>query len=673
MRARFVSVLATLLAVALTTAQSFGVASVRFAPAVPYSAGATANSVVSVDLNGDGFPDMVVATNDGVSVLLNNGDGTFAPSTTYATGGTFSNSVAVADVNLDGIPDLVVTNMCLSTTGCSGVAVLIGTGLGTFQSAVGYNSGGLETGAVAIGDFNNDGAPDLILTSNCQPLTCAGGFLTLLLNNGNGTYGKPINLNASKGGPVAVADINNDGNQDLITGSGVMLGNGDGTFNPLGQDVPAGAVSIVVADINNDGNLDVVVAVPTGVAVQLGNGDGTFQPALNFKSGGVNPLSVAVADFNGDNKPDIAVANECLQYVKGVCAGVGMVGVLAGNGNGTFLAPVTFTSGGQLGTSVAAIDVNGDTKIDLLASNVCITAANCNDGSVGVLINNFTTTTTIKVVSSLNPALINQAVTFTATVSSSSTVPDGTDIVFFDGANQIGDNTTVNGVTSLTTSFATSGGHSIKAVFSGDLYHSGSTGTAAETVNRVPSVAAVTSSLNPSTYGQAVSLIATVTSSLPSVPTGTVTFMNGTAVLGTVTLDGTGTATLTKSNLAAGTLSITAVYNGDFETLKSTSPVYSQTVNQASTSTTVISSLNPSTVGRAVKFTATVTSTTTTPTGSVTFMDGTTPLATVNLSLGTAAYTTSALAAGSHNITAVYNGTVNIATSTSAVLVQTVN
>jgi sugar lactone lactonase YvrE len=182
----------------------------------------------------------------------------------------------------------------------------------------------------------------------------------------------------------------------------------------------------------------------------------------------------------------------------------------------------------------------------------------------------------------------------------------------------------------------------------------------------------VASSLNPSIYGQSVTLTATVTSSNGTTATGKVTFDNGTKLLGTATLSG-GVAALTTSTLPVGTLAITATYDGDTTHVKSKSSALTQVVNQATTTTVVVSSLNPSTTGKTVKFTATVTSPTTKPTGTVTFMDGGTALGAETLASGKASYSTSTLSAGSHNITAVYAGNADCITSTSAVLLQTVN
>jgi hypothetical protein len=191
-------------------------------------------------------------------------------------------------------------------------------------------------------------------------------------------------------------------------------------------------------------------------------------------------------------------------------------------------------------------------------------------------------------------------------------------------------------------------------------------------VQTTTTVTVVASSLNPSIYGQSVILTATVTSSNGTTATGNVTFDNGTKSLGTATLSG-GVAAITTSTLPVGTLTITASYDGDTTHLKSKSSALTQVVDQATSTTVIVSSVNPSKTGQAVKFTATVTSPTTTPTGSVTFMDGSTALETRSLARGEASYSTSTLSAGAHNITAVYVGNADCATSTSAVLLQTVN
>src|SRR5262249_28765382 len=164
----------------------------------------------------------------------------------------------------------------------------------------------------------------------------------------------------------------------------------------------------------------------------------------------------------------------------------------------------------------------------------------------------------------------------------------------------------------------------------------------------------VTSSLNPSVFGQSVAFTATVTAVPPATgtPTGTVTFLDGAATLGTATLS-SGSATFAISSLAVGNHTITVSYSGCSNFTGRTSPAITQTVNQASSSSSVASSLNPSVFGQSVTFTTTVSAISPgagTPTGTVTFLDGATTLGTATLASGGATFATSSLAAGNHTI-----------------------
>jgi hypothetical protein len=173
--------------------------------------------------------------------------------------------------------------------------------------------------------------------------------------------------------------------------------------------------------------------------------------------------------------------------------------------------------------------------------------------------------------------------------------------------------------------------------------------------------------LNPSTYGDAVTFTATVTSN-SGTPSGSVRFKAGSKVLGLALLSN-GAATLTASpgQLVGGADAIVATYlaNGQFSS--STSPTFFQTVNPAASATSLASSANPSAPGQAVTFTATVSGAYAIPTGRVRFRDGSKLLATIPLTNGVAVYTTTALSLGTHNITASFGGDPNYVPSSANV------
>jgi hypothetical protein len=279
--------------------------------------------------------------------------------------------------------------------------------------------------------------------------------------------------------------------------------------------------------------------------------------------------------------------------------------------------------------------------------------------------------TTTALTSSLNPSASGQSVTFTATVSPS-LGPTGT-VQFFDGGNSLGTVALSAGSASLTTAALTVGTHSITATYSGNTNFSGSTSSpVTQAVGVVGTGTALTSSLDPSVFGQAVIFTATVNPS--SGPTGTVQFFDGVNSLGTVALSG-GTASLTTSALAVGTHFITATYSGDSNFGGSTSSALTQTVAASAISTTTVltSSINPSTYGQQVTFSATV-SPSSGATGSVTFMEGGVTLGSSSLDAsGVATFSTSALAVGTHFVTAQYSGDGIHTGSTSSALSQTVS
>ncbi len=294
--------------------------------------------------------------------------------------------------------------------------------------------------------------------------------------------------------------------------------------------------------------------------------------------------------------------------------------------------------------------------------------------------------TTTGVASSANPSVYGQSVTFTATISAlspGSGTPTGT-MTFYDGSAALGSDTLSGGSASFTTSTLPQGSDSITAIYGGDSNFESSTSAAiVETVNPAATSTSIDCGPSPSVYGQEVTFGAQViNASAPAStaePTGSVQFyVDGAAFGAPVTLNDEGAALITDSTLPVGTHQITATYisdDGNFATSNSTTPA-EQVVMQDSTTTGLTSSDNPSVFGQSVTFTATVSANAPgsgTPTGSVTFEDGTTTLGTGTLSGGVATFSTTSLSVATHSITAVYGGDGNFTTSTSSIVSQTVN
>jgi len=279
--------------------------------------------------------------------------------------------------------------------------------------------------------------------------------------------------------------------------------------------------------------------------------------------------------------------------------------------------------------------------------------------------------TTTTLTSSANPSSSGASVTFTATVSP--VAATGT-VAFFDGSSSLGTAPLAGGISSLSTAALSAGRHSITAVYSGDSTYAASTSAAlTQTVSAgsISTTTALASSANPSMSGQPVTFTASVTpSSGTSTPTGTVMFLDGSTVIGSSTLDASGSATFSTSSLSVGTHSITAQYSGDATFAGSSSSALSQTVNKSDTTTTLTSNHNPSKTLQTVTFRATVSPAA--ATGTVRFFDGSTLLGSATLSGGVASFSTFSLAAGTHSITAQYGGDGRFNGSTSAVLTQTV-
>ena len=317
-----------------------------------------AYSIATGDFNHDGKLDVVMTVINGFAVALGNGDGTFQKAVFYPT--PLSYSLAVADFNKDGNLDIVVANQVTPAT----VGVYLGNGDGTFNTQPVVSGTTSPNYFVAVGDFNGDGKPDIVVLDPPH--------ISVLLGNGDGTFGPPSDNDSFLVAVwLAVADFNHDSKPDVVvTGKfatsytiGVLLGNGDGTLqNAITQSAEFVPGTVAAGDLNGDGNMDAVLGYDLdGIAVFMGNGDGTLQPPVTYNTTGLGGGDVVVYDFNRDHKLDVAVPSSL-----GTNGAVG-VDVFWGNGDGT-LQPAQLFESSVSGLPVVG-DLNGDRSPDLLLGN----------------------------------------------------------------------------------------------------------------------------------------------------------------------------------------------------------------------------------------------------------------------------------------------------------------
>jgi hypothetical protein len=620
--------------------------------------------VTIADMNSDGHPDIVVARNSAVTVLVNNGTGGIASSQTYHGAGN-PKAIAVADFNGDGKLDVAV-----GASLNAAIHILSGNGDGTLRAPLNYDyqsggCGGSGEGLVTA-DFNHDGLPDVAVADAC-------GRITTILNNSDFKFTVVLPTSPAPAFVrIIAADINGDGNPDIVAISNdtisVLLGVGDGTFKPpIVTTISASSFHHVTAgDFNGDGKIDLAYtetnppdATDTTVGILLGNGDGTFQPLSIVLTAGELPNGLAVGDFNGDGKLDLAVLN----------GGNGLtstVNIFLGSGTGTFTAGATLSTG-AFPIDIRTVDFNNDGKLDLVVAN----SGNGNPGS--------------------EQAFTGQGDgTFIATSNLSAASPIGSMAIGdFDGDGfqdiALGANSgevyyfrhNVAGVFDPPVTLSL--GDSFSFLAAADLNGGGVPDLVAlldGTVAVMPNtgglkLSPLTSSLNPSLFGQSITFNASLIPSFPGhLPpaSGNVQFNEGAALLGSGAPDATGAATFATTALQTGTHAVSASYPGDSNYIPRSFPGLSQLVNKAGTSTTVTPSAIAVVLGDAITFSSLAASATSgIPTGTMSLLDGTTSIATLPLDAGGAAsFSLSSLTPGSHLLKTSYSGDQNYLASISA-------
>ncbi len=373
-----------------------------FLTARSYPSGEFPSAAVVMDFNHDQISDIVSANSNGrnVSVFLGLPDGTFGPANTFEVGAG-AVELASADLDGDGNADLAVTD------GIKSVSVVLGHGDGTFGAATAYTLH-TPTLGVEIADLNGDGKLDLAV-SNFGPPNNSQGEVAILLGTGGGSFSAPVFYKLTHNANRLIArDLNGDGKLDLAVAVehfssdqdslAILIGNGDGTFQAVTTSVPGAATDVAAGDFNRDGKIDLALAGQFSevVRVVLGNGNGTFQAAVEYSVGGTASTVVA-ADLDSDGALDLLVGGAYAAVLRGnntgafgsavayavgnrfaevgyfnrdraldVVAGGGFsaIGVAFGNRDGSLRAPISYPVGDRVDGTVSA-DFNGDGNPDV--------------------------------------------------------------------------------------------------------------------------------------------------------------------------------------------------------------------------------------------------------------------------------------------------------------------
>ena len=512
------------------------------------------------DFNGDGKSD--IATLDGagrLSVLLNTDNYSFSL-ITPVNYGFESGPITAADVNNDGKMDILVA-------GQSHISILLGKGDGTFQAPVIIDipTASFPAHGLIVADLNGDGKPDIAFSSSTPELTPGAGSVTfgILFGNGDGTFQtlQPqdnYSLTSKIFGLLPAADLNGDHKLDIVAvGSNfvaIYLNNGNGVFTtgnvyPL-DDSAFGAPAGAIGDLRGIGVNDIVIGVGNSNTPKLnilkGNGDGTFvnsTVALNRGAAGL-----AVADFDGDGKLDVAVQEFGFDLE-----------IFPGLGTGAFGTPILRQSSSE---PMVAVDMAGGGVPDLVTIDTYPMIVPNAGGSK------------ITFKPSTNPAMYGQTVTLTATVQPTVPgIPTATGTVSIsDASTLLGAPSLSSGGAAFSTSFAV-GTHPISAQFSGDAnYFARSLPAITQVVTKATTTASLTSIADPQKAIVPMTFRATISPGTTGSPSGTVTLKDaGTQIATSLLNTQTSSAVFKINNLSLGQHNFVLSYHGDSNFLSSDS------------------------------------------------------------------------------------------------------
>jgi hypothetical protein len=561
---------------------------------------------------------------------------------------TLSSSVTVAAPGTGTVTGSVTFN---DGTTVLGTASLSG---GSASLAVATLVGGshsLTATYTASGNIAGSSSPAVTQTVN------AASTRTTLSSSANpSAFGQPVTLTATVS-PVA-------------PGAGTVGGTvtfKDGTTALGIANLSSGSASLPVATLAVGSH-----SLTATYAATASYGGSTSAAVTQAVKPSASSTSVNVSPLTSVSGQPVSAVVTVSPVAPGAGIPSGTVSVLSGP-TVFFTSPL---SNGQVSTVISTIPVGSYTLTLSYGGDTNFTAST--SAPFTVVVNQASTTTTLT--ASPSPSVTGQSTTLTAAVAVTSpgTGTATGSVTFHDGTTTLGTVTLTNGTAVLSTSSLALGSHSLTASYSGSTQLKASTSApVTQAVNQISTKTLLNASPNPSTLNQSVTLTATVSVVAPGTgtPTGTITFKDGTTTLGTAAL-ANGAAALAVSSLSLGSHSLTAAYGGAINFLASTSTTAMQTVNSASTTTALTATPNPSVPSQVVTLKATVSVIAPgrgTPTGTVTFQDGTTSLGSATLSGGTASLTTSALLLGTHSLTAVYGGASGFSGSSSTAVTQRVN
>ena len=349
----------------------------QFKKPVYYNVGTLPYSIVTADFNHDGNLDLAVSDwgSNQISILLGKGDGSFETARTFSV--PSCTGLVVGDFNEDDVPDLAIVEYAGYGTGALGV--YLGNGDGTFRSGAGYVLG-RGTVWLTAADFNSDGHLDVAVTNSGSDSHGTDGSVMVLFGKGDGTFKKPTTYKLP-GEPFAIAagDLNGDHHPDIVVTAdagtvAILMNTGSGKFKHTKTYAAGGEpASVTIAALKRDGkgHMDLVISCIMGVGVLLGNGDGTFgsETIYSTSGDGQGPSGAVVADFNRDGNPDIADV-----LFDGNSA------LLYGKGDGSFRSAVPIKMRLSGGFSLTTGDFDNDHTPDL-----AITVSTAN--KIAVLLN----------------------------------------------------------------------------------------------------------------------------------------------------------------------------------------------------------------------------------------------------------------------------------------------